>query len=67
MTEQSDTTALDRRGFLRGLGLAAGASAAVAAGATATRADAKTGAEAPQGAGYRETEHVRRAYEAAGF
>lgn len=66
MTTPSDKTALDRRTFLRGIGLSAGAAGATAVGITATQADAKTEATA-QGAGYQETEHVRRAYEASGF
>ena len=64
--EKSRTT-LDRRAFLRGIGLSAGAAGAAAVGVTATQADAKAQAGTHQGAGYQETEHVRRAYEAAGF
>ena len=69
MTERPENTksALDRRAFLRGAGLSAGAAGAAALGVTATRADAKAASEAQTGAGYQETEHVRRAYEAAGF
>ena len=67
MTAASDTTPLDRRAFLRGIGLSAGAAGAAAVGVTATKADAKSQMGASQGAGYQETEHVRRAYEAAGF
>lgn len=67
MTERSDAPALNRRGFLRGLGLTAGVGAASAAGLGAATPDAKAAADTPQGAGYRETDHVRRAYEAAGF
>lgn len=64
--EQS-SPALDRRAFLRGIGLSAGAAGAAAVGVTATKADAKAGDAAQTGAGYHETDHVRRAYEAASF
>jgi len=67
MTERSDSSNLDRRGFLRGLGLTAGAGAAAVAGIGATTADAQAPAAPRQEAGYRETDHVRRAYEAASF
>ena len=67
MTAASNTPAFDRRAFLRGIGLSAGAAGAAAVGVTATQADAKAQDQTRQGAGYQETEHVRRAYEAAGF
>ncbi|WP_239988633.1 twin-arginine translocation signal domain-containing protein [Paramagnetospirillum kuznetsovii] len=69
MTERPDKTAaaLDRRAFLKVAGLSAGAAGAAAVGVTATKADAKAATEAQTGAGYQETAHVRRAYEAAGF
>ena len=57
---------VDRRGFLRGLGLTAAAAPAAALGLAAQPA----AAAAPQTAdasGYQETEHVRRAYETARF
>lgn len=60
-------SALDRRAFLRGVGLSAGAAGAAAIGVTATKVDAKAAADAKTGAGYQETDHVRRAYDAAGF
>lgn len=63
-TQQEAKTAPKRRDFLRlaGLGTAAGAAAAV--GATA----AEAGVEATeQGAGYRETAHVKKVYELARF
>lgn len=66
-TPEKSQSALDRRAFLRGVGLSAGAAGAAAIGVTATKADAKAQGQAGQGAGYQETEHVRRAYEAAGF
>lgn len=65
MKTSEDDRKLDRRSVLRGLGLSAAAApaAAVALGAPAAEA-----APADQAAsGYRETEHVRRAYAAARF
>ncbi|WP_245651301.1 twin-arginine translocation signal domain-containing protein [Paramagnetospirillum marisnigri] len=69
MTERPEKSksVLDRRAFLRGVGLSAGAAGAAAMAVGSSNADAKAGTESRQGAGYRETEHVRRAYEAAGF
>ncbi len=57
---------LDRRGFLKGAGLAIGSAGAVAAIA---EGDAVAATSEPQGksAGYQETEHVRRYYELARF
>ena len=66
-TPEKSQASLDRRAFLRGIGLSAGAAGAAAIGVTATKADAKAQGQAAQGAGYQETEQVRRAYEAAGF
>ena len=63
---EKSPTALARRAFLRGVGLSAGAAGAAAVGVTATKADAKA-QTSTHGAGYQETEHVRRAYEASGF
>jgi hypothetical protein len=58
---------LDRRGFLRAVGLGAGA-AAVGLAAPAEAAPAPAGPPAErQAAGYRETEHVKRAYETFRF
>ena len=72
MTESPKTLApqsnpVTRRDLLRGLGISAGAAGAAALGVTATKADAATATRTEAGAGYQETEHVRRAYEAAGF
>ena len=67
MTDRSDTPSLNRRNFLGGLGLSAGAAGAAALGVTAAKADSKTAETTQTGSGYQETEHVRRAYEAAGF
>lgn len=67
MTDRPDTVALNRRNLLRGIGLSAAAAGAVAAGITASRADTRPPAGTAPDAGYRETEHIRRAYEAASF
>ncbi|ARJ65222.1 hypothetical protein WV31_05905 [Magnetospirillum sp. ME-1] len=60
-------TILSRRGLLKGAVLSAGAAGAAAAGVIGAGQDAQAASETRAGAGYRETEHVRRAYEAAGF
>ncbi|WP_231920547.1 twin-arginine translocation signal domain-containing protein [Magnetospirillum sp. XM-1] len=60
-------TVLNRRGLLKGAVLSAGAAGAAAAGMIGAGQDAQAASETQTGAGYRETEHVRRAYEAAGF
>jgi hypothetical protein len=64
--DDSDARTAQRRDFLKlaGLGTLAGAAAAVAgAPRTAEAATAKT----PSAAGYRETEHVKKAYERSRF
>ena len=66
-TLASPSNSVTRRDLLRGLGVSAGAAGAAALGVTATKADAASATTAETGAGYQETEHVRRAYEAAGF
>lgn len=65
MTNPEDNSKLDRRAFLRGLGVSAAAAPAAALGLGGTPAQAAVPAD--QTAGYRETEHVRRAYDAARF
>ncbi len=68
MTKSSDKpNTVSRRNLLRGAALSAGAAGAAAMGVAATKADAASASQAGAGAGYQETEHVRRAYEAAGF
>lgn len=58
---------VDRRSFLRAVGLGAGA-AAVGLAAPAEAAPAPAGPPAKgEAAGYRETEHVKRAYETFRF
>ncbi|MGC2856027.1 hypothetical protein ACM64Y_11180 [Novispirillum sp. DQ9] len=76
MTKTSETpevqagSGLDRRAFLRGVGLGAGAAGAVAAltvaAGPAAAADALAAPDAAQD-GYRETAHVRRYYDLARF
>jgi len=55
-----------RRGFLRGLGLSAAAAPAAAFGLAAQPAQAAL-SQTENASGYQETEHVRRAYNAARF
>lgn len=69
MSRNNDPEATQRRGFLRGLGFAAGAAAATAAPADARRADsvpagqARKESEAEKRAPrYRETPHVQTYY-----
>lgn len=69
MKQEKSKETVGRRAFLRGAGLGAGA-AGVAAVAATSAAPAKPASAAPaQGrpAGYRESEHVRRAYQLARF
>lgn len=66
-SDRKDTTnAIDRRGFLRTVGVGAGA-AGVAAVVGGSAAPTTAKAAAPASSGYRETEHVRRFYELARF
>ena len=66
MTDKKDKTTLARRDLFRAAGLGAGALGAAAVGLAGTAAEAEA-AGAPDGAGYRETEHVRKAYETSRF
>lgn len=66
MTHSDDTSKVDRRGFLRGLGLTAAAAPAAALGLSAQPAAAAE-AKAADASGYQETDHVRRAYDTARF
>lgn len=65
MTTSDDTSKLDRRAFLRGIGVSAAAAPAVALGLGSAPAQAAEPGD--KAAGYQETEHVMRAYEAARF
>jgi hypothetical protein len=67
MTDTTDSSKVDRRAFLRGLGLSAAAAPAAALGLSAAPAQAAAKDDATAGSGYQETEHVRRAYDAARF
>ncbi len=60
-------TGAGRRGFLRFAGLSGIVGGAVALVAGGRAAKAETAAEAPTGRGYRETDHVRQAYDTARF
>ena len=61
-----ETTAIDRRGFFRKASLGVGVAGAVAAGLSASKAEAaEPVVDAPKGAGYRETAHVKKFYELA--
>jgi hypothetical protein len=71
MTHSDDTNKVasahvDRRAFLRGVGLSAAAAPAAALGLAAPSAQAAE-AKPDINSGYQETEHVRRAYDAARF
>ena len=67
MTETpDDKPTVNRRSFLRGIGLTAAATAA-SAGATAALAVEGAATPPPATSGYRETEHVRRVYDTARF
>ena len=61
MTEKSDKRAVDRRGFLRSVGGASVAGAAVAAGSALPAAAAENDADKKK-ARYRETDHVKAFY-----
>ncbi|MGE5516632.1 MAG: hypothetical protein ACM31D_12510 [Bacteroidota bacterium] len=71
MTQSNDTSKdagadIDRRAFLRGLGVSAAAAPAAALGLAAQPAAAAE-TKGVAASGYQETEHVRRAYDAARF
>ncbi|WP_035691444.1 hypothetical protein [Azospirillum halopraeferens] len=66
MTDTKDKNTLGRRDLFRAAGLGAGALGAAAVGLSATAPEAQA-AGAPDGAGYRETEHVRKVYETSRF
>ena len=68
MSTTSENKGLDRRSFLQGIGWGAGTAglAAVALGGRGQTAEAGP-TDAKPAAGYRETDHVLRAYEVARF
>ena len=66
MSKQKEAKGTQRREFLRLAGLGTLAGAAVAAGGPAKKAEAAT-VETKTGAGYQETEHVKKAYDLSRF
>lgn len=64
--DKDRTSQLDRRGFLKGAGVAIGSVGAAAALADG-EVKAATDQDEAQSSGYRETAHVRRYYELARF
>ncbi|MGE5504128.1 MAG: hypothetical protein ACM31L_06860 [Actinomycetota bacterium] len=67
MTEHDNRTNLDRRAFLRGLTMSAGAATAAAVAVGSGKADAAAAQQVRADAGYQETDHVREAYRASAF
>jgi hypothetical protein len=68
MMKKKEAAEMSRRDFFRGAGLGAGALGAAAVGISASRVQAAAPAEgATKGAGYRETDHVKKYYETARF
>ncbi len=67
MTEETKSNQLSRRRFLRGSGSAAGAAGIVAAMAVTGRPAKSADDSTRHKVGYRETEHVRKAYRLARF
>jgi anaerobic selenocysteine-containing dehydrogenase len=66
MTNDKQAKSAPRRDFLKLAGLGTLAGAAAAAVGAPGKAQAAT-AEAPSASGYRETEHVKKAYELSRF
>ncbi len=65
---KKETAAMDRRDFFRKASLGVGVAGATVAGLSASKAKAaEPGADAPKGAGYRETAHVKKFYELSRF
>lgn len=64
--KQTEVRGVDRRSFLRGVGVGAGA-AGVAAVVTSKAAEAQPAEAGHKAGGYRETAHVRRVYDLARF
>jgi hypothetical protein len=66
--KNQDATTIDRRDFFRKITLGAGVAGAAAAGLAASKTKAAEPAQDPaKGAGYRETEHVKKFYDLARF
>ena len=67
MNKKEEAGSVGRRDFLRKAGLGAGTAGAVAVGLSAASAQAKTPEAGASGAGYQETDHVKKFYELAKF
>ena len=66
MSKQKEAKRARRRDFLRLAGLGTVAGAAAAAGGAPRKAEAAS-SETSAGSGYRETEHVKKAYDLSRF
>ncbi|WP_255448372.1 hypothetical protein [Telmatospirillum sp. J64-1] len=66
MNKDNEAKVMDRRAFLRGIGLGAGTAGAAAVALSAGPAAAAQ-ADTRESSGYRETDHVRAVYAAARF
>ena len=64
---KQEVPAIGRRDFFRRATLGVGAVGAAAVGLSATPGDAAVTGDSKKGAGYRETEHVKKYYELSKF
>ncbi len=67
MSEKKEVRLVDRRNVFRKVGLGAGALGVAAVGLSASKAKAESAKSPSKGAGYRETDHVKKYYELARF
>ena len=67
MNSNDENSKVNRRAFLRGVGVSAAAVPAAALLAPAVAATPATDTEASDTTGYHETDHVRQAYDTARF
>jgi len=67
MSKKKEVVSVGRRDFFRKAGLGAGAVGAAAVGLSAEQGKAETAKPASNGAGYRETAHVKKYYQLARF
>ncbi len=67
MSGKKKEVAVGRRDFFKKAGLGAGAVGATVVGLAGKEAGAAEPSSSPGGAGYRETEHVKKYYELARF
>jgi hypothetical protein len=66
--KSKDATTIDRRDFFRKITLGAGVAGAAAAGLAASKTNAaQPTRDSAKGAGYQETEHVKKFYDLARF